>query len=282
MDDRSPLITILQFLGGLFPGNWLKTFAYRILIYRPRRLLRNVLYAFYRQEHVYDVLSEFSRRYTGDFSILEFGVADGYSFTRKLYATRYLRVEDRVTVHGFDSFEGTPASDDDRDQDVIADDGWVEGQFAASYDALDAYCKARCRNYRLHRGTFETTLNDQVLAEFERRPPILVWIDCDYYTSARVVFERLIPYIPSGCVIYFDEYEFNYGSRFTGEARVVHEINQGQFGEGVELVLDTDLSFDSKRVYRFINLNARTQFVPRVKTNLPTALRRRTNDSPFP
>ena len=282
MDDRSPLITILQFLGGLFPGNWLKTFAYRILIYRPRRLLRNVLYAFYRQEHVYDVLSEFSRRYTGDFSILEFGVADGYSFTRKLYATRYLRVEDRVTVHGFDSFEGMPASDDDRDQDVIADDGWVEGQFAASYDALDAYCKARSRNYRLHRGTFETTLNDQVLAEFERRPPILVWIDCDYYTSARVVFERLIPYIPSGCVIYFDEYEFNHGSRFTGEARVVHEINQGQFGEGVELVLDTDLSLASKRVYRFINLNARTQFVPRVKTNLPTALRRRTNDSPFP
>ena len=175
-----------------------------------------MLYAFYRQEHVYDVLSEFSRRYTGDFSILEFGVADGYSFTRKLYATRYLKVEDRVTVHGFDSFEGMPGSEDDRDQDVIADDGWVEGQFAASYYASDAYCKARCRNYRLHRDTFETTLNDQVLAEFERRPPILVWIDCDYYTSARVVFERLIPYIPSGCVIYFDEYEFNHGSRFTG------------------------------------------------------------------
>lgn len=83
-------------------------------------------------------------------------------------------------------------------------------------------------------------------------------------------------------MIYFDEYEFNHGSRFTGEARVVHEINQGQFGEGVELVLDTDLSLASKRVYRFINLNVRTQFVPRVKTNLPTALRRRTNDSPFP
>ena len=282
MNDRSPLITFLRFAGRLFPGNWLKTFAYRVLIYRPRKLLRNVLYAFYRQEHVYDVLSEFSRRYTGDFSILEFGVADGYSFTRKLYATRYLKVEDRVTVHGFDSFEGMPGSEDDRDQDVIADDGWVEGQFVASYYASDAYCKARCRNYRLHRDTFETTLNDQVLAEFERRPPILVWIDCDYYTSARVVFERLIPYIPSGCVIYFDEYEFNHGSRFTGEARIVHEINQGQFGEGVELVLDTDLSLASKRVSRFINLNARTQFVPRVKTNLPTALRRRTNDSPFP
>ena len=65
---------------------------------------------------------------------------------------------------------------------------------------------------------------------------MLVWIDCDYYTSSRTVMERLLPYLPTGCVIYFDEPEFNFSSRFTGEARLIHEINHGLLGDGIELV----------------------------------------------
>ena len=64
--------------------------------------------------------------------------------------------------------------------------------------------------------------------------------------------------MPSGCVIYFDEYEFNFGSRFTGESRLIHEINRGEFGDGIELVLDSDLSWDLRRCYRFINRRRRT------------------------
>ena len=90
---------------------------------------------------------------------------------------------------------------------------------------------------------FDVTLTPEFLESLRVDKPILVWIDCDYYTSARVVFERLIPYLPSGCVIYFDEYEFNFGSRFTGESRLVHEIKAAvRFGDGIELVLDRELS----------------------------------------
>ena len=45
-----------------------------------------------------------------------------------------------------------------------------------------------------------------------------------------------------------------YGSRFTGEARLVHEINQGLFGEGIELVPNPFLSLFSRRIYRFFRL----------------------------
>ncbi len=44
-------------------------------------------------------------------------------------------------------------------------------------------------------------------------------------TVRHAVLERLRPYLSSGCVVYFDDIEFNLGSRFTGEATVLREIN---------------------------------------------------------
>jgi len=44
--------------------------------------------AFYRMDHVYAVIEELERQYKGPFSILEFGVGDGYAFAKKAYATR--------------------------------------------------------------------------------------------------------------------------------------------------------------------------------------------------
>lgn len=280
--DKSPLITLLRTIGMLFPGNRLKTWVYLNWIHRPRKWLRLSLSSFYRMDHIYDVISEFTKTYKGSFSILEFGVADGYAFTKKLYATQYLKVADRITVHGFDTFEGMHATDDARDKDLVARDGWVEGQFTASYEKLLSYCQQHYSNFALHRGYFSDTLTEAFLEQFIDAPPILIWIDCDYYTSAKSAMERLMPYIPSGCVIYFDEYEFNYGSRATGEARLVHEINRGMFGEQYELILDRHLSLNLNRVYRFINLEAPVTFERFVPMNLATELRRRTNDSPFP
>lgn len=281
MADKSPFMTFLRLFGGLFPGDRLKTSAYLNLVHRPRRFLRNAAYSFYRMDHIYDVISEFRSTYSGNFSILEFGVADGYAFTKKLYASKYLGMEDRIVVHGFDTFEGMPATADTRDQAIVGD-GWVEGQFKGNHERLSEYCERRYKNFRLHKGFFSDTLTPEFLESLRRDLPMLIWIDCDYYTSTRSIFERLIPYIPTGCVIYFDEYEFNYGSRFTGEARVVHEMNQGAFGEGLELVLDRELSLSLSRVYRFINVAAASHFERLRPRNDPSDLRRRSNDSPFP
>jgi hypothetical protein len=277
---RPGFIRALGLLGSLIPTERLRTMVYLNAIAAPRRFLRKAIGTFYRLDHVYEVCKEFNRHYEGKFSILEFGVADGYAFTKIIYATRYLGLEDRVMVHGFDSFEGLPVA---RDADVglVDNVSWLEGSYKGNYDNLVKYCKARYNNYTLHRGLFCDTVDDEFLRSLEKDIPILIWIDCDYYTSARDVFERIIPYIPTGCVVYFDDIEYNFNSRFTGEMRLVWEINQGMFGDGVELVRDLDLSCDSRRIYRFINLQARVRH-RRNSGFRAAATRRRGDDSPFP
>lgn len=257
----TPLTRALRAVGSLLPGDYLRTVFYRTIIAKPRTGLRRMLHGFYRFDHVYAVLEEVKAKYKGSFSILEFGTHQGYAFTKMLYATQYLGMDERVTGHAFDTFAGLPPAADRRDRNVVAThDVFFEGQFPGDYDALEAYCRRRYGNYALHKGLFEESLTPELLRTFETQLPILVWIDCDYYSSTRTVFERLLPYLPSGCVIYFDDIDLNYGSRLTGEARVIHELNHGAFGEGVELVLDRSLSLDSERVYRFVRLEGGPQY----------------------
>ena len=282
MPAKSPLITILRLLGLFLPGDYLKTAFYLNLIARPRRALRTSLQAFYRIDHIYEVLQEFKNNYQGKFSVLEFGTADGYVFIKMLYATKYLKMQDRVMVHGFDSFEGLPAPDPG-DEDLVSDNNFMAGDYPGRYEELEEYCRRRYQNYQLHRGYFENSITGEFLGSLQTNLPILVWIDCDYYWSARTVLERLMPYLPNGCVIYFDDIDnINYGSRFTGEARLVHEINRGEFGEGIELVRDPRLSLDTPRIYRFINYYSPPQF-ERISTEpRPEYMNPRSGCSPIP
>jgi hypothetical protein len=282
MPDKSPLMTILRLLGMFLPGDYLKTTFYLNVIAKPRRALRTSLHAFYRMDHIYEVLQEFKNNYKGKFSILEFGTANGYAFIKMLYATKYLKMQDRVMVHGFDSFEGLPPVDPG-DQNLVADNNFIAGDYRGRYEELEAYCSRRYKNYQIHKGDFGTSIGEEFLSTLKTYLPILVWIDCDYYRSAQTVLERLIPYLPNGCVIYFDDYDnINFGSRFTGEARVVHEINSGRFGDGIELVRDPRLSLDTPRIYRFINYYSPPQFECISRMPRPAVMNPRTNGSPLP
>ena len=274
-------ISLLKVMGGVIPGTYLKTFVYLNGIAATRKFFRNSIGSFYRMDHIYDVIKEFKKHYKGNFSIIEFGVADGYSFTKLLYAVHYLKMEDRIRVHGFDSFEGLPDKTTSADHSLVIGGGWSEGQYKGRYDNLMNYCRGKYKNFKLHKGLFNETITDDFLETLTEQAPILIWVDCDYYSSTKEIFERIIPYIPSGCVIYFDDIYFNYSSRFTGEMKVVWEINHGKFGEGIELVLDTALSWDSNRVYRFININQAKgyELIAPIKED-PVRLRQ--DDSPFP
>lgn len=253
--DRDSFITILRYIGKLLPGDFLKTFVYLHLIAAPRKALRKYVGSFYRMDLIYDVLKEFNGRHKGPFSILEFGTANGYSFAKMLYATRYLQVEDQVTVHAFDSFEGLLPPRDDEDRGLISND-WKEGQYRGSYETLVQWAESRkFKNYQIHRGYFHDSLTQEVIEQLRTQKPILVWVDCDYYHSARTVLERLLPVLLTGSVFYFDDFDFNLGSRFTGEARLVDEVNRGGFGENIELLYDRKLSWESCRVYRFIRFD---------------------------
>ena len=265
MYKRQLAITLLRLIGKLLPGNYLKTTWYLYAVAIPRKVLRLALNGFYRMEHIYDVLQEAKREYKGKFTILEFGTEKGFAFKKMLYATKYLHMSDYVTVHAFDSFEGMPDSVDRIDRGIVfEEETWIKGEFEGNYEELDSFCAKHYDNYKIHKGYFHETLTDEFLGSLGTHLPILIWIDCDYYSSTRTVMERLIPYIPNGCVVYFDEYEWNYGSRFTGESRIVHEINNGVFGKDIELILDRKLSLDSQRVYRFMRFEGGPRYVRRV------------------
>ncbi|MBV8851811.1 MAG: class I SAM-dependent methyltransferase [Sinobacteraceae bacterium] len=281
--QRAPMVRVLHSIGRLLPGEYLKTAFYLNCIDRPRRLFRDMLFSFYRYDHVYAVLREFAEIPHGEFSVLEFGTSDGYSFIKLLYATRYLRLEKRVTVHTFDSFEGMPESNDLRDRDFATGDDWAAGQFRGNYESLLAYCAEHYSNYQIHRGYFEDSIDAPFLASLHDRPPILIWIDCDYYSSAKTIMTRLIDRIPNGAVIYFDEFDnLNYGSRLTGEARLVHEINSGLFGDNVELIPDNRLSLQSRRIYRFMRIPPNRILRQPAEGNSGEMVRRRSDGSPLP
>jgi hypothetical protein len=281
---RPPLIRILRLISSLLPGEHLKTAFYLNCIDLPRRALRDALLAFYRFDHVYATLRAFRRSIEGNASILEFGTSDGYSFAKLLYATRYLGLEDRITVHTFDSFEGMPPPADERDREWTTGDDWAVGEFKGRYQELEDYCrKKRYRNAHVHRGYFEQSIDEVFVASLERHPPLLIWVDCDYYSSTKTIFERLLDRIPNGCVIYFDEFDnLNFGSRLTGEARIVHEINSGFFGRDIELVADPQLSLNSRRIYRFFRVPPNRMLALRNPENTSTRVRRRRDGSPLP
>lgn len=274
-------LKLLRLLRKTIPGTHLKTFVYLHLVYGTRKFLRSSLTGFYRMDHVYEVIREFKNFYKGTFSILEFGVADGYAFTKKLYATRFLGMEDRIRVHGFDTFEGLPEASHPSDAALVKGESWVRGHYHGRYEDLLRYCRDHYRNFQLHKGLFEETITDDFLESLKACPPILVWIDCDYYASARVIFERIIPFVPTGCVFYFDDIYFNFSSRFTGEMKLVWELNHGDFGDGIELVPDTELSWSSNRIFRFVNMNQKSPYELRDPIR-KDPVRRRNDDSPLP
>jgi hypothetical protein len=176
-----------------------------------------------------------------------------------------------------------PSSDDPKDVDFVEGDCWVRGQFRGDLAKLQSYCEARYRNFKLHKGMFDATITESFLQSLSVDKPVLIWIDCDYYSSTYSVLSRLIPYIPTGCVIYFDELNnLNFGSRFTGEARLVHEINHGALGDNIELLLDAELSLNSRRIYRFVRFGEGPQYRPRSRSNAANVVRNPTNGSPLP
>lgn len=112
---------------------------------------------------------------------LEFGVASGRSLSI---------IAQHLPVTGFDSFEGLP--EDWRD-------GFPKGTFA---------CEApNIPNAQLVMGWFEDTLGPWVSTHQDKLANLgLVHVDCDLYSSTKVIFDHLEPYLKRGCIIVFDEY----------------------------------------------------------------------------
>jgi hypothetical protein len=137
--------------------------------------------------------------------ICEFGVAAGDSFLEFLR-----RVPDRQ-VYGFDSFEGLP------------EDWWTrpKGTFASSPPNVLS------PNGHLVKGWFDRTV-PEFFSKWTGRIALL-HVDCDLYSSSKVVFRHSLQYCAPGTVVLFDEF-YNYPGfedhewRAWNEAKAAYEI----------------------------------------------------------
>jgi hypothetical protein len=250
---------IPKFIVGLLPDKLQTRLWFKIHgAVRNRRRFPRVV----REYVIYKIIKAKLPQAQGPRSILEFGCSTGL-LTRQLL--HFLDIEKTsstdVEVFAFDTFEGLPKGDDKVDFQMASVDHreglWAKGSFVGDKNTLDSSLKNfGFRNYRLVQGLFSESLSTDMLQVLRDRPPFLVIIDCDYYSSTAQIFETLLAVLPNGCIFYFDDSHMNFYSTLSGELRAVKELNAAKFGEGYELVEAYDLGMLGRRFFRFVSLNA--------------------------
>lgn len=147
------------------------------------------------------VLSLASKHARVDGLYLEFGVRTGRTIEH------IARINQRRTVHGFDSFEGLPE----------AWSGYSMDKGAFSGEGIPEVPS----NVELHVGWFDETLPGFV--ESHPEPVAFVHIDSDLYSSAKTILDVLADRLVPGSIIVFNEY-FNYPNWQQHEFRAFQEF----------------------------------------------------------
>lgn len=109
-------------------------------------------------------------------------------------------------IYGFDSFEGLPEK-------------WRDG-FSKGHFALNNLPKVE-DNVILLKGWFDQTL--PLFLKEHNEPLAFLHIDCDLYSSTKIIFDLCKNYIRAGTIIVFDEF-FNYPNWQQGEFKAFNEF----------------------------------------------------------
>jgi hypothetical protein len=154
--------------------------------------------------------------------LVEFGVYTGHSFGRHIEAFRPLGVINRF--YGFDSFQGLPAPEPGQDHPSY----YQAGQFSDTSKAgVTEYLHQKVgglANVELVEGWFNETLptvSDRIQSVAFAR------IDCDLYSSSKVVFDFLAGRLVDGAILYFDDWTHEAD---TGETKAFFEFAQQESG----------------------------------------------------
>jgi hypothetical protein len=136
---------------------------------------------------------------SGDRLICEFGVFKGSTIN-------HIATMTPKTVFGFDSFEGLPEE-------------WSHG-LKKGHFAVKKLPRVR-ENVSLIKGWFDRTL--PYFLEQNKGMIGFLHVDCDLYSSTKIVLDLLQPRLAAGAVIVFDEY-FNYPEWEQGEHKAFNEF----------------------------------------------------------
>lgn len=144
--------------------------------------------------------------------VVEFGVFEGHNLDS--LARSLEKLGSGRGLWGFDSFEGLPEPDPEKDGAI-----WHKGQYAAEFETVRAFLREPERPWlRLIKGWFADTLR----ADPARSMGTVAYarLDGDLYQSAVECLEFLAPRLADGAVLVFDDWHFNWTA---GEPRAFRE-----------------------------------------------------------
>ena len=202
---------------------------------RAEHLIRNLNLSFLHSFY-YAALEFASDTTARPITYYEFGVGGGETLQNYIEALKAF-----VKDHGrtfkdhkivlFDSFKGLPSKRGYEDDHVT----WHEGKFSHSTEEIKALLAKRGLNpnsddIRFIEGYYADSLSENLRNSLTASPPDLVTIDCDYYSSTKLVLDWLRPILRNGCLFYFDDVWAFCGNPKRGELKAINEFNE--LGEG--------------------------------------------------
>jgi hypothetical protein len=160
--------------------------------------------------------------------VLEFGTYRGY--TARMIAKFMKEFKLQTCLYLYDSFEGLPDVDSNVDKqsyEVSDKRVWFKGQMALSMGTDELIRRSLCKiipqsSLRVIKGFFEDTLDEHLPAT----KAALVHIDCDLYSSTKIVLEKLLEkeLFQDGTLLLFDDYNCNRANPNMGERRALCDI----------------------------------------------------------
>ena len=181
------------------------------------------------------------------YNYYEFGVASGgsmeiYVLALKEFCRKYKQDISKFHIYAFDSFEGLPPEEGEADKSVL----WGEGQMVNHENLVLAKIARHdfpSENFHMIKGFFDKTLTAELRSFISSNIPAIVNIDCDYYSSTRLVLEWLEPMLASGTIFRFDDIWAYHGNPNYGEIKAIKELNAKGIGHLAEFPLNGLISY---------------------------------------
>jgi O-methyltransferase len=167
-------------------------------------------------ERMYDLYKSVEyvskREIPGD--IVECGVWKGGSMMLVAHTLNMLRDQSRTLVL-FDTFEGLPKPDIDKDIDCLGNNAaerWRENWAMASLD--EVRINMASTGYPSSKVRFVKGMVEDTLADYDYNIPVaLARLDTDWYASTKTELEKLWPRISLGGILIIDDYGHWLGAR---------------------------------------------------------------------
>lgn len=165
------------------------------------------------------LLGKYRDNGVGDY--LEFGVFNGSSVGSIAIALRRQGTQSRL--FGFDAFQGLPASSENEDGGV-----WQKGFYACSLGETKRCLQERGiepQEVTFVEGWYDQTLTSATAQRYSIQDPGIVFIDCDTYSSSKLVLDFVGQHITKPCIICCDDWKLNdLDIKEMGEYRAFNEF----------------------------------------------------------